>query len=195
MNLLRAIALSLLAIVPAGAASAADLSPPVNFGLPSIVDRFEFRLGGFAHGLGSVERNTSAVSLELVTPRLFPAVSDWWGFLLPRTYVAGMINVNGATSSVRAGANWLFPFTEQIFSEIYFGGAVHDGSLVGSADQNALGSRVLFNVGGSLGYRFAPRWSAIATFDHLSNGNRVFATGFARNQGINSVGARLSYAF
>ena len=130
-----------------------------------------------------------------MTPRLFPAVNDWWSFLLPRAYVAGMINVNCATSSLRAGANWLFPFTERIFSEIYFGGAVHDGSLVGSADQNALGSRVLFNVGGSLGYRFAPRWSAMVTFDHLSNGNRVLPTGFARNQGINSVGARLSYAF
>jgi hypothetical protein len=40
--------------------------------------------------------------------------------------------------------------------------------------------------------RFAPKWSAMVTFDHLSNGNRILGTGFARNQGINSVGARLS---
>jgi hypothetical protein len=161
----------------------------------SFASRFEFRLGGFAHGLGSVESNTAAVNLEVVSPRLFPPVNAWWGYLLPRAYVAGMINVNGATSSLRAGANWLLPFTEQIFGEIYFGGAVHDGSLVGSVDQNALGSRALFNVGGSLGYRFAPNWSAMVTYDHLSNGNRVFGTGFARNQGINAIGGRLSYAF
>ena len=195
MGILRTIALCPVALVGASAAHAADLGAYVDSKPRDFADRFEFRLGGFAHGLGSVERNTSAVNLELDSPRLFPPVNAWWGFLLPRAYAAGMINVNGATSSIRAGANWLLPFTEQIFGEIYLGGAVHDGSLVGSADQNALGSRVLFNVGASLGYRFAPRWSAMVTFDHLSNGNGVFGTGFARNQGINSVGARLSYAF
>ncbi len=58
--------------------------------------------------------------------------------------------------------------------EIFFGGAVHDGSINGTSDLNALGSRVLFNVGGSVGYRFDAHWSVMATFDHMSNGKSVF---------------------
>jgi len=56
-----------------------------------------------------------------VTPRLLPARNEWWDALVPRAYVGGMINLQGRTSSVHAGALWLFPITDRIFAE---GGAM-----------------------------------------------------------------------
>jgi hypothetical protein len=115
--------------------------------------------------------------------------------LIPRAYLGGMFNVQGRTSSLRGGALWTFPIAAGFFAEAFFGGAVHDGSLDGDASHNALGSRVLFNVGGSLGYQFDRNWSAMFTFDHLSNGNGIFDTGFNRNVGINSYGLKVAYRF
>jgi len=106
-----------------------------------------------------------------------------------------MFNTQGRTSSVRGGALWTLPIYGPVFGEIFFGGAVHNGELLGDATHNALGSRVLFNVGGSLGYRIDEHWKVLATFDHLSNGNRVFGTGFVKNAGINSYGLKVGYAF
>lgn len=157
--------------------------------------RMEVRFGGFAHGLGSAEKNTADVSLEVVSPRLMPDITGWWSFLIPRAYLGGMLNVEGRTSSLRGGALWTIPFTERWFGEIFFGGAVHDGSINGTSDLNALGSRVLFNVGGSVGYRFDAHWSVMATFDHMSNGKSVFDLPFVHNQGVNSYGVRTAFAF
>jgi hypothetical protein len=156
---------------------------------------YEVRLGGFAHAVGSVEKGTAAVSLDLLFPRWIPPQNAWWDVFIPRAYVGGMFNTDGRTSSVRGGGLWTFPIYGPVFAEIFFGGAVHDGKLQGDATHNALGSRVLFNVGGSLGYRFNERWTALATFDHLSNGNRVFNTGFVHNAGINSYGVKVGYTF
>jgi hypothetical protein len=171
---------------------AIPVTPPVSE--PQLVG-FEARLGAFAHGVGSIEKETVTVSLDFVTPRLLPARNEWWDALVPRAYVGGMINLQGRTSSVHAGALWLFPITDRIFAEGFFGGALHDGSINGDATHSALGSRVLFHAGGSLGYRFDRNWSGMLTFDHLSNGNNVFGTGFVRNEGINSYGVKFGYAF
>jgi lipid A 3-O-deacylase len=156
---------------------------------------FEARLGAFAHGVGSIEKETVTVSVDFVTPRLLAARNAWWDALVPRAYVGGMINLQGRTSSIHAGARWLFPITDRVFAEGFFGGAVHDGSINGDPTHAALGSRVLFHVGGALGYRFDRNWSGMLMFDHLSNGNRVFGTGFVRNEGINSYGMKFGYAF
>jgi hypothetical protein len=156
---------------------------------------FEARFGAFAHGVGSAEKDTVALSVDLATPRLLPLPDSRWHFLVPRAYLGGMFNTQGRTNSIRAGALWSLSIAGGLFAEAFFGGAVHDGSLNGDATHNALGSRALFNVGGSLGYRFDRNWSAMFTFDHLSNGNRVFGTGFSRNVGINSYGLKIGYAF
>jgi hypothetical protein len=192
-----------LALTSSGAARAADFSAPppsseASWYAPAPSSRdpgFEVRFGGFAHGVGGAEKNTADINLELVTPKFLPALPGWWDILVPRAYLSGMLNTDDRTSSLRAGALWLVPFGERFFGEIYFGGAVHDGSLIGDATHAALGSRTLFNVGGSVGYRFDKHWSAMVTFDHLSNGAGIFHTGFARNVGENNYGLRLSYAF
>lgn len=202
----RWIAASLLALLASGAdVNAADIVPPAA-SLPAqslfqpepLANRpygFEVRLGGFAHGVGSVERGTFDASLQVVLPKFLADNYGWWNFLNPHTYVGGMLNTDGRTSSVRAGLLWQIPFTDRFFGEIFFGGAYADASTVGDATRSALGSRALFNVGGSIGYRFTPQWSVLVTFDHLSNGRTVFGTGFDRNVGVNNYGAQISYAF
>lgn len=203
----RWLAASLLALLASGTdVKAADIAPSASSSLPAqslfqpepFAYRpygFEVRLGGFAHGVGSVEANTFDASLQVVLPKFLADNYGWWNFLNPHTYVGGMFNTGGRTSSVRAGLLWQIPFTERFFGEIFFGGAYHDGSKEGDATHNALGSRALFNVGGSVGYRFTPQWSVLVTFDHLSNGKTIFGTGFDRNVGVNNYGAQVSYAF
>lgn len=202
---LRWFVASLFAVMVSGAVKAADIVPPVA-SLPTqslfqpepLAGRpsgFEVRLGGFAHGVGSVERSTFDASLQVVLPKFLADNYGWWNFLNPHTYVGGMFNTGGRTSSVRAGLLWQIPFTERFFGEIFFGGAYSDASLAGDAQRSALGSRSLFNVGGSIGYRFTPQWSVLVTFDHLSNGRTVFGTGFDRNVGVNNYGAQIAYAF
>jgi hypothetical protein len=184
-------------------AFASDLGVPVAVAPaplpPRLLDPrplgYEVRLGGFAHAVGSTEKGTASVSLDFISPRLLPPLNGWWDIFIPRAYVGGMFNTQGRTSSIRGGGLWTFPIYGPLFAEVFFGGAVHDGKLEGDATHNALGSRVLFNVGASLGYRFDQNWTALLTFDHLSNGNRVFNTGFVHNAGINSYGVKVGYTF
>jgi lipid A 3-O-deacylase len=187
-------------------AVAADLeaaSQPVPAPVPVVVPATswwsgtELRAGAFAHGVGSVERNTVDANVELVLPSLFSDKQSWWLLLVPRPYVGGMINASGLTSSVRGGALWHFPLWGGFFAEGFFGGAyAPNGSINGDNIRHAgLGSRTLFNAGGSIGYQFNEHWSLLATFDHLSNGKTIFGTGFNKNQGLNDYGLQLSYIF
>ena len=55
---------------------------------------------------------------------------------------------------------------------------------------NALGCRVLFHHGVSIGYRLTDNWSVMGTFAHISNGTLC-----SRNVGQNDYGVRLGYTF
>jgi lipid A 3-O-deacylase len=189
------------------AAFAADISPAAPVYAPSPVaapvaplpslwrNTFDLRLGGFAHAIGSAEKNTADIGVHLVLPSVFGDPQVWWSLLVPRPYVGVMVNLPHRSDSVRGGALWRFPLWGGLFAEGFFGGAYDDGSLVGDNRHNALGSHWLFNAGGSLGYRIDEHWSVLGTFDHLSNGKTAFHTGFARNVGVNDWGIQLSYAF
>ena len=160
-------------------------------------DRFEFRFGVGMHGVGSVESGSVALNPEIVFPQL--RLGDWpadprWAFFIPRLHMGGMANLSGRTSYGYLGALWTLELTERFFIEGFLGGAVHDGSLNGSVNQVALGCRVLFHSGGSIGYRITPQWSVMFTFDHLSNGNAVL-NGCSRNQGLNEYLLRVGYSF
>jgi hypothetical protein len=158
--------------------------------------RTEVRFGGFAHSEGSSEQKlTPDLNIEVVFPRLLPETTGWMSLLIPRAYIGGMVNLEGRTSSLRAGGLWSYSYTDRLFGEIYVGGAIHDGSINGAPTLNALGSRELFNVGTSLGYRVDSHWSILVSFDHLSNGNSLFGLPFVRNQGINSYGLQAAYGF
>jgi hypothetical protein len=197
----------LAAALPARAADLA-VTPPVGLssGLaPAPYDRFEARFGAFAHGTGSAEQGTISLNAEIVTPRLY-GVDGFWAFLVPRVHAGGFVNLSGRTNHAYGGLLWTIPVYKSWFVEGFFGAAIHDGSLAGTDRQAALGCYVLFNAGGSIGYRINQNWSVMGTFNHISNGNQVFdrrcsenevtaLRSRGRNQGLNHWGARISYAF
>jgi hypothetical protein len=176
-------------------AAAADLALPAAPAVaPMPPTGFEARFGLFDHGLGSPERNTLDVSGEIVLAK--PALSSaFWTTLLPRPHFGGSFNTAGKTSFAYAGALWTFPVIERAFVEGYLDAAVHDGVLDGDATRSAMGCRLLFHAGASLGYRFDPRWSIMATYEHLSNGHQAIGNDCSRNQGLNNYGLRVGYSF
>jgi len=89
----------------------------------------------------------------------------------------------------------LFRLSGDFFAEAFFGGSFNNGSINGDATHGVLGSHVLFDAGGSLGYHIDQRWSVLARFDHNSNGNSIFGTHFRHNQGLNNYGLMASYGF
>src|SRR5213078_3084961 len=120
-------------------------------------------------------------------PRLSINVPAEFAFLVPRPHFGAMINTHNRTSYGYAGFSWTFNLLPKLFIEPFFGGAVHDGKLT-TADPtwNALGCRVLFHDGISLGYRLTESWSIMGTFAHISNASLC-----GRNVGQNNFGARL----
>jgi lipid A 3-O-deacylase len=192
---------SIISATAGGTAHAADVFQPMDTyqRVDTFRDRFEFRFGVGMHGVGSVESGTVSLNPEIVFPQL--RLGDWpidprWAFLIPRLHIGGMANLSGRTSYGYAGALWTLGVTERLFVEGFLGGALHDGSLTGNAaaNQAALGCRLLFHVGGSVGYRITQQWSVMFTFDHLSNGNAVL-DGCSRNQGLNEYLLRVGYSF
>jgi lipid A 3-O-deacylase len=182
-----------------GFVHAADLaSPPA----PTITaspgysfDRFEMR-GGVLSSVHTPEVGDVNLNDELVLPK-FVRVSGWQDMLIPRLHVGGMGNVSGGTSYAYAGALWTVNF-DRIFVEAFGGGAVHNGPLESPdplpRNQPSLGCRELYHVGANLGYRFDQNWSAMITFDHISNGRGVLSN-CPENTGLSLVGLRVGYSF
>ena len=216
-----ALATAAAAIAAIPAANSADLpapvaqpapvpqySPPLAPAPADFADRFEVRFGGYYHGVGSVERNTADVSASFLTPRLnFFGVTGYWAYAIPRVQVGGNVNVEGRTSFAYADLAWDFPVMNWFYLEPFFGGAIHNGSLLGTLTMSDLGCRELFHVGTSVGVPFGQHWSVLGTFEHLSNGKGVFGTDCGTNQsglpgatgggnqGLNNYGVRVGYAF
>ncbi|MBN8956387.1 MAG: hypothetical protein J0H17_07360 [Rhizobiales bacterium] len=112
----------LLCAGPALAQQWAPLSPvPID---PA--NRFEVRFGAFAHGVGSVERDTVDFNGSFVTPRLPIATNDFWAFIVPRFEIGGAANVSGRTSFGYVNALWTIPVWDRVFVEAYVGPAIHD---------------------------------------------------------------------
>ena len=134
------------------------VSSAAPFGSSDIdANRYELRLGAFAHGVGSVENGTVDLNPELVFPRLPFGQSNWWNILVPRPHVGAMLNLDGRTSSVYAGALWTFPLPHHFFAELFLDGEAHNGYLTDAPPGHSdLGCRYLFHDGGSLGYKFSP---------------------------------------
>ena len=159
------------------------------------VPRYEVRGGVFQHGLGSVERNTLDLNLEVLFQPLPIGTNEWWTILVPRPHLGGFINTAGRTDIGYAGALWRFPIYNELFTELFFGGAVHNGLRDGSPTRSALGCPFGFNFGASVGYSFTRTWSMVGTYNHMSNGNSSVGTDCPHNRGVNNVGLKLGYAF
>jgi hypothetical protein len=190
-----------LALLPLGHALGADLPiTPIAKAPPAIAPAtvwassrdWEIRGGGYVSVHGP-ERETWDANGELVFAKgpAFLSLPDW---AIPRIHVGGVLNLSDRTNFAYAGFLWTYDFTPMFFGEVYFGAMVHDGKLLGPDPlKAALGCRVLSHSGLNLGVRLAPRWSAMFTFDHSSNGKS--ASGCPTNQSLNLIGGRLGYAF
>lgn len=183
-------------LVASGAASrAADLGAAPAARAPTFTmvpsSRFEVRGGVFAHDPWSPEQGSADLNVEALTPRLFSTGSAW-DVLIPRAHVGGTINFNGKTSHGYAGLTWTYDLTQQLFVEASFGGALHNGKTdrIVPVNHNALGCSPLFRESASIGYRFTPAWSVMATVEHLSNAGLC-----SNNRGLTNAGVRLGYSF
>lgn len=198
MNLLMRLVAMVAAMATAGAACAADLAPAVPAAAAavpaaySVWPGYELRLGVFAHDPWSPEKGSVDINAEALTPRLFAIEDATWRWLAPRAHIGATVNTAGKTSSLYAGLSWTVDIGEKVFVEASFGGAVHNGktgTLV-YPDHNALGCSPLFRESASIGYRFTPALSIMATVEHLSNGGLC-----TQNRGLTNVGARVGYSF
>jgi lipid A 3-O-deacylase len=159
-------------------------------------DHFEVRAGGFAHGVGTKERGSADLNAEIIFGKPYWAkFNNSFDILVPRIHTGIMANFAGRTSYAYLGGLWTFDLTRDVFLEGFVGAARHNGQLNGPDPKLAdLGCETLFHVGGSLGYRVTEHWSAMVTFDHISNGNAAL-NACPRNQGLNGYGARIGYTF
>lgn len=186
-----------MVMVWAGASSvgavAADLWGPSDlmFGTSTLYrpDRWEVRAGGYAHGLGGVEKGSADLGVEIVSPRLFP-IPVLHEFFSPRFHAGGIANFNGRTSYGYAGLLFTYNLTQRIFLEPFVGIAVSNGVPAGDATHNAIGCTTLIHSGGNIGFRIDQNWSVMFTLDHISNGNLC-----DRNIGVNNYGGKIGYTF
>ena len=187
------LALALLASL-GGIASAADLgAQPSDFSqAASALAGFEFRAGVLGSTWGPEKGD-----LNLNGEVLFPKFLDWGDVAIPRLQIGGTGNLGGGTSYVYAGPIWTVAY-ERVFADLSLGGAIHDGdtsNIRTSLSRNRLGScRLIYHVGSDVGYKISDNWSAMLTFDHISNGSGTLS-GCGANEGATIVGIRVGYAF
>ena len=151
-------------------------------------DHFEVRGGAFFHCC-FVESGSSALGLELVTPRLsmLPGLHE---FFIPRLHFGGVVDLGGHTSYGYAGLLFTYNVTKRLFVEPFVGVAVTNGVAAGDLNHNAIGCTTLIHSGGNVGLRIDASWSVMATLDHISNGGLC-----SRNLGVTNWGGKIGYNF
>ncbi len=168
----------------------------------------EVRIGALAHDTGPFSSNKeSGIDTNLEVLFASPDFLDViWA---PRPQLGVTYNSAGDTSQAYLGLEWEYGFWDGWFASFSFGGAVHDGHLVGDkggkTDQKSLGCRFLFREALNLGYRFEGRHAVMLHFDHISNASLCEkevdnkATGgrhtVTLNEGLETVGLRYGYLF
>lgn len=177
--------------------SAADLSPqaPPDFSqTASVLAGYEFRTGVLGSTWGP-EKGDPYLNGEVIFPK-FLHVEGWADNLIPRLQLGGMGNLAGGTSYLYAGPIWRANY-DRLFADFSLGGAIHDGDTgrITDLNRNKIGGcRVIYHVGTDIGYQITRDWSAMLTFDHISNGSGTLS-GCGSNEGVTVVGIRLGYTF
>lgn len=148
--------------------------------------------------------NSFAINGEIlfvspVPARLTAGLDPRYRWLLePRPHLGFSANTDGKTSKGYFGLTWTAMLARDVVREgdgvrfdLLFGGSVnnglHDRNL---PDRKDLGGNLLFHVGAEFGYQIDRSWSVSLFLDHDSNAGLA-----RRNQGLNSIGLRLGYAF
>ncbi|MBI1260560.1 MAG: acyloxyacyl hydrolase [Rhizobiales bacterium] len=109
----------------------------------------------------------------------------------PRPHLGTTINTGGGTSMAYAGLTWDYFFTEALFVEGSFGGAIHNGETDKSTSSSRnYGCRVNFHENASLGYKFTGGQSLMLTLEHMSNASLC-----DDNDGLTNLGVRYGLSF
>ncbi len=175
-----------MAVANADAGRAADGDG--NLAFTDIVT--EVRVGALAHDTGPFSSNKEDgvdgnLEVLFASPEFLDLVFS------PRPHIGASINSASDTSQGYLGLTWEFDLLDDVFIDLTFGGAVHNGNLddneLGRKD---LGCRVLFRGAIGLGYRITPNHNISIHFDHISNARLCDA-----NEGLESVGLRYGYRF
>jgi lipid A 3-O-deacylase len=176
-------------------ASAAYAPPPYLAPVAPVSFVSELRIGASAQELFGPEKGSWNVTGEVLFAKPFTTADLFTSYFVPRPHIGASVNLGGKTSFAYAGLTWTVDLGSQFFVEGTFGGAVHNGNTNSDVafvrrDRNALGCSPLFRESASVGYRFTPNWSIMATIEHLSNAGIC-----GQNRGLTNVGARVGYTF
>lgn len=180
------------------AATAAAGTAPVSAAGPLS----ELRLGVAAHDLTEHAEDGP----QIVAEALFDSPDFLRPIGAPRPYVAGSFNTQGFTNLGSAGLAWNIRPVRRVRLEASFGVTYHDGVTdipEGSAPSDPdririaetralLGSHWLFRSQFAADFALNDRLHAGVFYEHYSHG-QLLASG--RNQGLDEVGVRLTYAF
>jgi lipid A 3-O-deacylase len=161
-----------------------------SFSAPASAFVDEVRGGIFAHDpfSSTSEGDNADINAEIVFES--PDFMSW--AFNPRPRLGFTLSGNGGTSLVYLDLlGWTFDLTDSIFIDAAVGGALHDGSLKGNrAGERYFGCRANFHQSASIGYRFSPQLSIMASVEHMSNASLC-----DQNDGLTNAGVRLGYAF
>jgi lipid A 3-O-deacylase len=174
--------LLLLAVLLGGSGNAASAQDHTLFS--------EFRFGVLAADLepGGGSDDGVAVSLELLTPYRGGVHDSLIEHMLnPRFHVGAQIHTDDGVNQAYAGLTWDYYFTDAIFLETSFGGAMHDGETA-SNSADSYGCTLNFRESIGIGVDVTESISIMVTVDHMSNADLC-----DENQGITNAGVRVGY--
>ncbi len=152
--------------------------------------------GRFGFGATDPDHNqelSADVNAQLL---LQPVGNDeWWEELRFRPELGINGNLEGRTSFIDLGGTFDLINYYGFFFDFTLGGAVHNGELNNTAEENLshkrFGSRFEFRENLEAGYEITPRYSTSLFVDHLSNAGWLSRY----NQGIETAGIHFNVKF
>ncbi|MFQ5564307.1 MAG: acyloxyacyl hydrolase [Parvularculaceae bacterium] len=147
-------------------------------------------------GQGSNKEQGGSINFEALfkSPKFLSVIGA------PRPLVGAAVATDSdATSQIYGGLEWRIHITERLFITGTGGATVHNGEVDRFdpvADRNKasntvfLGCRVLFRIGGDLGYEISGRLDVSAHWNHISNAELC-----SSNEGLDHLGARFGIKF
>lgn len=167
----------------------------------------EVRVGVLQHNICVSDcKNANKEDGPTIEGELVFASPDFLGIIWsPRPYAIVSVNVSGDTSYAGVGLVWNWNFADGWSLEPGLGYVVHDGEYLNAPFPNGdprndpiaaenvfLGSEDLFRTSLALNRDFGENWGAQLIYEHLSHGQIL---GEGRNQGMDSIGARIYWRF
>jgi lipid A 3-O-deacylase len=153
----------------------------------------EVFVGGYAHGVDTpLTLETGERGADIQAGVRFNRIEALSFIGKPEPYIFGSVSTSGDTSFVAAGLSWTLG-KGRFYARPAIGFAVHDGPALrvnlATGERTDLGSRVVFAPEFAVGVRLDERWSAEASWVHVSHA-RIFS---GQNPGLDVIGIRLNY--